>query len=73
MNLHLFLLPLCYILHRMFKTDQPLGETVKRLMREEGWSFMTRGIASNTTAVAIPVTLTIFLTDLFISFKTSSY
>jgi hypothetical protein len=56
----------------MFKTDQPLVKTVRQLMREEGWSFMTRGVMANTTAVAIPVAMTIFLTDIFISIKATS-
>lgn len=55
----------------MFKTDQGLGDTLRRLWREEGYRFMLRGIASNTTAVAIPVAMTIFMTDVFVSIKHS--
>eukprot|EP01036_Dinobryon_divergens_P028101 gene28101-36993_t len=48
----------------MFKTDLSLSSTFKKLVREEGWRFMTRGITSNTTAVAIPIAITIFATDI---------
>lgn len=52
---------------RMFKTDQSLVTTFKRVLKEEGWAFTTRGMASNCTAVAMPIAMTIFLTDLLIS------
>lgn len=35
------------------------------------WSY--RGFAPNMTAVAIPITVTIFTTDLFINLKTDSF
>lgn len=56
---------------RMFKTDLPMGKTLSKLLREEGWAFMGRGMAANTTAVALPVAMTIFLTDVLIDFKRS--
>ena len=43
--------------------------TLQKLLREEGWSFMNRGMASNVTAVAVPIAFTIFLTDVFKSIK----
>ncbi len=48
----------------MFKTDLSLADTVKKVLRDEGWSFMGRGMTSNLTAVAIPIAITIFMTDL---------
>lgn len=60
-----------FILRRMFKTDLPMSQTLRKLMREEGWSFMARGMVPNTTAVAIPVAMTIFLTDVLIDIKRS--
>ena len=53
----------------MFKTDLPMIPTLQKLLREEGWSFMNRGMASNVTAVAVPIAFTIFLTDVFKSIK----
>lgn len=38
-------------------------------MQESGWSFMARGLTSNMTAVAAPIAMTIFLTDLLMSTK----
>ncbi len=53
----------------MFKTDLGLITTCKRLIKDEGFTFCARGLAANTTAVAVPIAMTIFLTDLFISNK----
>jgi hypothetical protein len=61
-----------YLSDRMFKTDQSLTATVRRLSKEEGMSFMARGVSSNTTAVAVPIAITIFLTDLLLSMKYSN-
>lgn len=58
--------------NRMFKTDLSLSDTFKKLMKEDGWAFMGRGINSNMTAVAIPIALTIFVTDLLMSNKNQS-
>lgn len=51
----------------MFKTDLGLVPTVRKLMQEEGWRFCLRGISSNATAVAIPIAITIFATDIMLS------
>jgi hypothetical protein len=56
--------PLDVLRNEMFKTDLGLSETYRKLMREEGWAFMARGMASNCTAVAIPIAVTIFMTDM---------
>eukprot|EP01039_Chlorochromonas_danica_P006136 gene6136-6756_t len=61
--------PLDVIRNEMFKTDHGLVDTTKRLMKEEGWAFMARGMASNVTAVAIPIAMTIFATDVMLSMK----
>eukprot|EP01033_Poteriospumella_lacustris_P004180 gene4180-2979_t len=64
--------PLDVIRNEMFKTDLSLTKTFQKVMKEEGWSFMARGMASNVTAVAVPIAMTIFLTDVLISQKKSS-
>lgn len=48
----------------MFKTHLGLRDSVKKLMNESGWGFMGRGLGSNVTAVAFPIAMTIFFTDL---------
>jgi hypothetical protein len=53
----------------MFKTDLGLSHTCRKLLQEEGWSFLWRGMAPNVTAVAIPIAVTIFLTDMLIAVK----
>jgi hypothetical protein len=53
----------------MFKTDLPLVQTVRKLYAEQGWAFMTRGMTSNVTAVAIPIAITIFMTDMLKAIK----
>ncbi len=57
--------PLDVLRNEMFKTDLGLGATYKKLMAEEGAAFMWRGMAQNCTAVAIPIAVTIFFTDVF--------
>jgi len=58
--------PLDVIRNEMFKTNQPLVLTVKKLQEELGWRFMLRGIGKNMVAVSIPVASTIFFTDALI-------
>lgn len=62
--------PLDVIRNEMFKTDLSLKDTFHSVMKQEGWAFMYRGISSNMTAVAIPIAVTIFMTDILISRKT---
>ena len=57
--------PLDVLRNEMFKTDLGLSATYKKLMSEQGLAFMTRGMAPNCTAVAIPIAVTIFFTDVF--------
>ena len=61
--------PLDVIRNEMFKTDLGLMKTVKDLWRQEGAAFLTRGITSNMTAVGVPLTFTIFLTDILRGMK----
>lgn len=56
--------PLDVLRNEMFKTDLSLSATYRKLVKEEGAAFMFRGMASNCTAVAIPIAITIFVTDL---------
>lgn len=61
--------PLDVLRNEMFKTDLSLTATFRKLLQEEGWMFGMRGVASNTTAVAVPIAVTIFMTDMLIAFK----
>eukprot|EP01035_Chromulina_nebulosa_P020287 gene20287-26335_t len=61
--------PLDVIRNEMFKTDLPIGQTCRKLYNQEGWAFLTRGMASNVTAVAIPIAVTIFMTDMLKALK----
>ena len=54
----------------MFKTNQSLVRTVKKLHEELGWyRFVTRGMGKNLVAVAVPVGCTIFFTDALIQYR----
>ena len=59
----------CICIYRMFKTDLSLIDATKKCLRDEGWAFMARGMASNVTAVAIPIAITIFTTDILKALK----
>jgi len=61
--------PMDVIRNEMFKTDLSLTNTFRKVLKEEGWAFTTRGITSNITAVAIPIAITIFMTDVLLSTK----
>ena len=63
--------PLDVLRNEMFKTDLGLAATYRKLMKEEGTAFVFRGMASNCTAVAIPIAVTIFVTDLLNSLARS--
>lgn len=63
--------PLDVIRNEMFKTNESLVATIKRLVNETGYGFCTRGMAKNMVAVAIPVGCTIFFTDALIQFTTN--
>jgi hypothetical protein len=55
--------PLDVIRNEMFKFEEGFGQTVQRLLRSEGWAFCLRGMQRNLVAVAVPIAMTIFLTD----------
>ena len=59
----------CVTICRMFKTDLSVRQAFQKLLREHGWAFTMRGFRSNMIAVAIPITATIFITDVLISLK----
>jgi hypothetical protein len=61
--------PLDVIRNEMFKTDMGLMTVCRNLVKDEGWSFATRGMASNLTAVAVPIAVTIFMTDVLKELK----
>lgn len=61
--------PLDVLRNEMFKTDLSVFDAFRKLLREEGWAFATRGLTSNVTAVAIPIAMTIFVTDILQSIK----
>jgi len=61
--------PFDVIRNEMFKTDLSLVGTYKQLRREQGWSFVTRGLGVNIIAVCIPITITIFIADVAKSIK----
>ena len=63
--------PLDVIRNEMFKTNESLVATIRRLVNETGYGFTTRGMAKNMVAVAIPVGCTIFFTDALIQFSTT--
>mmetsp|Transcript_22326 Transcript_22326/g.50477 ORF Transcript_22326/g.50477 Transcript_22326/m.50477 type:complete len:283 (-) Transcript_22326:83-931(-) len=61
--------PLDVLRNEMFKTDLGIRDTLGKLLREEGASFMVRGVAKNLVAVAIPIAITIFTTDALVNAK----
>lgn len=63
--------PLDVIRNEMFKTNESLVTTIRRLIHETGYGFATRGMGKNLVAVAIPVGSTIFFTDALIQFTTN--
>lgn len=65
--------PLDVLRNEMFKTDLSLMNTFRHLLKNEGWAFTIRGIASNTTAVAIPIAITIFMTDILKAVKHQTF
>mmetsp|Transcript_13685 Transcript_13685/g.25928 ORF Transcript_13685/g.25928 Transcript_13685/m.25928 type:complete len:271 (-) Transcript_13685:195-1007(-) len=56
--------PLDVVRNEMFKTDEQLSTTCRRLCREEGFRWLTRGCERNLISVAAPITGTIFMADI---------
>lgn len=50
----------------MFKTDLGVADAFAKLRREEGMAFAVRGMNKNLVAVAIPIAVTIFVTDVLV-------
>jgi hypothetical protein len=62
--------PMDVVRNEMFKTDKGLMETVNGLKdAHKGWNWMTRGLSANLVAVSVPITLTIFITDVLIRWR----
>jgi len=59
--------PLDVIRNEQFKTNQKLFRTVRTLYADMGLQFLVRGLGKNMIAVALPVGMTIFCTDMLIS------
>lgn len=58
--------PLDVLRNEMFKTDLSVGKAFAKLRKEEGAQFLVRGMNKNLVAVAIPITVTIFMTDFLV-------
>jgi hypothetical protein len=58
--------PLDVIRNEQFKTHTGLRATTRKLWQEMGISFLARGLGKNLIAVAMPVGMTIFFTDVFV-------
>ncbi|CAM9304059.1 unnamed protein product [Ectocarpus sp. 13 AM-2016] len=58
--------PLDVLRNEMFKTDLGVRDALAKLRREEGAGFAVRGMSKNLVAVAIPITVTIFATDVLV-------
>mmetsp|Transcript_89002 Transcript_89002/g.288245 ORF Transcript_89002/g.288245 Transcript_89002/m.288245 type:complete len:277 (+) Transcript_89002:36-866(+) len=61
--------PLDVIQNEMFKTEQGVTATCRRLCREESCRWLMRGIEKNVIASAVPIAITIFLTDAFANLR----
>lgn len=76
--------PFDVVRNEMFKTDLSLAKTVKSLREAElrvnscnskgfhtlrSFNWMARGLVPNLIAVSVPITITIFLTDVFVGYK----
>lgn len=55
--------PLDVIRNEMFKFEEGFMQTVTRLLRTEGTAFCYRGMQRNLIAVAVPIGMTIFITE----------
>lgn len=64
--------PLDVAQNEMFKTEESLPATVRRLCKQEGTQWMSRGCTKNIIASAVPMAFTIFLTDAFSQLRSLS-
>lgn len=61
--------PMDVLRNEMFRTGGPLLATLRRLHRTEGFGWCARGCARNLVSVSVPLASTIFLTDVFTSWR----
>ena len=54
------------IRNEQFKTHTGIRDTTRKLYQEMGISFLARGLGKNLIAVAMPIGMTIFFTDVFV-------
>ena len=57
------------IRNEQFKTHEGLIRTTQQLWNNMGIRFLARGLGKNLIAVAMPVGMTIFFTDMFVQFS----
>lgn len=62
--------PLDVIRNEQFKTHEGIVQTTQQLWKTMGLRFLVRGLGKNLIAVAMPVGMTIFFTDVFIQSST---
>lgn len=58
--------PVDVLRNEMFKTDLSVGKAFAKLRQEEGPAFAVRGMNKNLVAVAVPIAVTIFMTDFLV-------
>lgn len=62
--------PMDVVRNEMFKTDKGLMQTISGLREShKGWAWVTRGLSANLVAVSVPITLTIFITDVLVRWR----
>lgn len=61
--------PFDILRNEMFKSDESLSAVFRRLCRREGVRWLWRGVDKNLVSVAIPIAMTIYLTDYFVLLK----
>jgi hypothetical protein len=61
--------PMDVLRNEMFKTDKGVRDTLIILDKEYGWGWMMRGMQKNLIAVAFPIAVTIFATDVLVRLK----
>lgn len=65
--------PLDVLQNEMYKSGQGVLPTLRRLRLAEGRQWLLRGCGSNAFASAMPMALTIFLTDAFTQWRHNSF
>jgi hypothetical protein len=61
--------PFDIIRNEMFKMDETMPQVCSRLSREQGIKWLWRGVDKNLVSVAIPIAMTLYLTDVFTALK----